>query len=126
MPENPTCISGGYLVGPDYSLPDNPKIYYNDPQKFPIGCNRIFCDVCHQFVRQWPGYSLPHGSWSLTLTDRQELFETLDPDQSRFLAKSERYRVYVCKCWADSIVSPVSLGRDYLDWDDWFCGGHPQ
>ena len=122
----PKCIEGGWLVGPDTLLPDDPKIYYHDPQSFPIGCSRIWCDACHQFVRQWAGYRLAQGAWSLSPADHEELFEIRNPDQSRLLAKSKEYRVYTCQCWADSLTSSWSLGRDYLDWGHWFCAGHPQ
>jgi|WetSurMetagenome_2_1015567.scaffolds.fasta_scaffold969897_2 hypothetical protein len=126
MAMDPKCRGGGCLVNPDTPLPDDPRIYFKESDRYIIGCNRVFCSRCHEFVRQWPGYRLAHGSWSLTPADRQELFETLDPDQSPHLVKSKRDRVYACKCWADSIAGMEDLGSGYFDWDDWHCGGHPQ
>jgi len=122
----PNCYLGGWLVGPDTPLPDDPKIYFSESDRYLIGCNRIFCKACQQLVRQWPGYELARGPWALSQADHEELFATLDPEQSRLLVKSKEYRVYVCRCWADSIASDWSLGKSYLNWDYWSCAGHPQ
>jgi hypothetical protein len=127
MSDNPKCLNRGYLVGPNEPLPQNIKVYHND-QAHIIGCNRIYCSLCQNYVRQWAGYRLgrkrPH-----TLIEHKELDETQDPDASPYLTKSvsgESFRVYACQCWADEITFQKDLRVSYIERDSWSCGGHPQ
>jgi hypothetical protein len=126
MNAEPKCINGGSLTGPEYPLPEDPRVYYQGPAHL-VACSRVFCRRCHRFVRRWAGYRLatrrPNGT-----DEARELYETRDPGTSRFLTtrgQGHVFCVYACLCWADEIAGLQGLNT-YVGFDDWYCHGHPQ
>ena len=64
------CDSGGFLVGTRHLIPDDLHVYFKKDDSKIIGCNRIFCSKCRQFLRNWPGYCMAKGPWAFTKADR--------------------------------------------------------
>lgn len=122
----PRCLDSGYLVGPQSELPTDKKVYYKDRKAKIIGCNRVFCSRCNQFVRHWLGYDLVDPPLLLNKADFAKIYQTKNPNESPYLKKSDQYRLYTCNCWADSISVRTNLYKQYIDFDYWGCGGHPQ
>lgn len=130
------CLEKGYLVGAKGVIPADLTIYYAGDTKLPIGCNRIFCQNCQQFVRNWSGYRListMEEKW-LSKEELKNLYVTVDPAKSPYLTKKwggENYRVYSCWCYAYEIFSfrEMELGLYVMgafDYQHWGCAGHPQ
>jgi hypothetical protein len=120
------CHARGYLVGANTELPDDERVYQRADQPV-VGCNRVLCGVCGAQVRQWRGFrqaEVPRGK-----AEHAELFTTSDPDVSRYLTREnggEMFRVYACNCSATEICNAVDLGREFIEFDGWGCGGHPE
>lgn len=130
--EHPQCIDCGYLVDIELELPTDPKIFYADTARF-VGCNRVWCHNCGQFVRQWGGYYLKSKREGLqpTYDELRILYETKNPEHSPFLY-TKRFgvgRVYACLCHAQEIVGAYAMNTDAYLFGypaTWACAGHPQ
>lgn len=120
-----TCLDNGWLVGADTEVPDDIRKYYSDKERFPIGCNRIYCSLCHSFVKNWKGFRITSGSYGQTEKTIKEIYETADPATSPHFTKDSDAWAYACKCWIDTIYADWSLGKSYTMIDDWACAGHP-
>lgn len=135
MTNHPKCRKNGYLVGTELRLPADPKIYYENKDEPLIGCNRIWCDRCHHFVRSWAGYCIKDRLKGKELAQDQlkRLYTTDNPNLLPFLSSElcSRSRVYACTCHAEEVSGVYNLTRglwimDYYDFEYWGCAGHPQ
>jgi hypothetical protein len=118
---DPVCHGGGWIVGMEERLPAHPSDYYS-VEGVLVGCNRVKCRRCGEWVRHFDKLRLK--AITLSADDYPRLYETKDPMQFDFAYREQDSRVYVCRCAFDQTSGARAL--DSLDLPSWFCAGHPQ
>ena len=73
----PICNGGGWIVGMAYAIPSEPTEYYPEDGKTILGCNRLKCQRCGQWVRHID--QLYCKATVLGTDDAAQLFAATDP-----------------------------------------------
>lgn len=130
MKRNRFCLKGGALVAGDRLIPNDISLYHHARDKAYIGCNRLWCYRCQQWVRNQVGVQ---GKGDLT-PHLEEVYGTSDWRSLPYMEVREGQlfvrRLYACKC-----SSWLEFTHHYLRDDDfdpvtdpvlpWRCAGHP-
>jgi hypothetical protein len=89
------CMDGGYLVGDEYPVPDDPTEYYGYGLSREVGCNQLWCQRCGVPVRQAVG----------VLASKEATAETIhaSPDWAAIPnlvipRDPQSGRLYACRC----------------------------
>lgn len=123
MPDH-FCSVGGWVVGADMFVPEDPSDYAGGASTF--GCNRLRCGACGEWVRQRAGVDCPGLPGHLAA-----LYDTDDWTTLPFVRRFRLGRLYVCRCtgWLETSMhatgdpSPDAMAGDpSLPWG---CAGHP-
>jgi len=120
------CGRGGVTVNADSPVPSEYWDFSHPESTNVLGCNRLFCARCGEFVRQFPEIALTSG----VLVDHQALYETSNPLSLPGIHSEPRVRLYFCRCcrWLEmNAHEMVPADPDpLLDPDlPWRCNGHP-
>ena len=122
------CCNGGTLVDGKTPFPDDFGDYWAHPVFDLVGCNRLYCGRCFEYVRSATGigFARPNMDVDLgALYDRADL--TTAPELAATYADR---RLYLCRCsrWLEAFTRPVRaedpdpLTDPAMPWD---CVGHP-
>lgn len=128
MSELRHCHDGGYVVSGKNRIPEDLCEYQHPHVAALIGCNRLKCGRCGDWVRHGPPGRVAKDDVRPRLA---EAYEAASWSELPYLKteSTRSYRLYVCRCsaWAGR--------RDYLMHDPdpspfsqpilpWFCAGH--
>ena len=119
------CEQGGYLVGAEGFLPEDPSDFKHE--NLPIlGCSNLGCGRCGARVR-----NIVHRGVRSGLTNAAErlaLYDTAELASSPLLVPRAGHRGYLCRCGSHSELQADSLqdpDRDVALPVSWSCQGHP-
>jgi hypothetical protein len=118
---DPTCLSFGWIVGMNERLPVNESEYYSKKGLL-VGCNRIKCSACDQWVRHFDRVRFEANS--LDEGENEWLWRSKSLPKRDYIRKDDDSRVYLCRCSFAQTQTAESL--DSVDDVRWRCGGHPQ
>ena len=118
------CFAGGLVVGTQFEIPDDPRIYRIERSHL-IGCNRLWCSDCKSSVKHLDGLYLAGADYERIDLDDLYASDSVS-DWDRFVAPGAQFRTYYCRC---GLVSRAGLSNaSHLDTANiagWSCGGHP-
>lgn len=122
------CCNDGTLVDATAPFPDDVADYHAHPALGLVGCNRLHCARCFEYVRSAPGvgFALPDMEVDLdALFEREELL-----GGPEIMRTHEARRLYLCRCsrWLEAFSRPVRIADPDPLTDPtmpWACGGHP-
>lgn len=118
------CRDGGYLVGGNDQLPEDPAEFYAPDSPVLCGCNCLVCVECGEPVRSAAGLLpkenlLPHLELIYAAPDW-----TCLPDFDRSPVYAE-WRTYACRCAFNTFFRPTPSEHPDRPPFRWRCGGHP-
>lgn len=118
------CGDGGILVRARTRLPDDRCEYYLGDTRVVVGCNRLRCQRCDEWVRSEAGLTLS----TETPTRPDVLFASKNWSELPSLRRSNEVRLYSCRCtlWAAANDNPIDNDHDSpVDPNvPWKCEGH--
>ncbi|HUS29118.1 MAG TPA: hypothetical protein VMZ53_11425 [Kofleriaceae bacterium] len=124
------CAQGGLLVDGDTRLLTDPCEYYQTGLDLPVGCGRLRCSNCKEWVRAGPpklGFKkdAPHDLRALHAAPDWSVLPFIE---SRY-ALSRQLRLYACTCtyWEAESVDPIDNDHELASDPNvpWRCAGHP-
>jgi hypothetical protein len=127
------CDRGGLLVDSETRLPSDLCEFYQKELLVLVGCNRLRCSRCHEWVRSGPpGLGLKRGvdvSVAALYTSENWIELPFVERRRPVLVDDKELRLYVCRCRSWQVTQVDCL--DYEDSDfpnldlPWACAGHP-
>ncbi len=147
MSELARCAEGGFLVGPQRVVPEEPAEHqWPDPSGagVVIGCNHLVCQRCGQAVVQRAGFDATRELKKRRTERLPAVYESCtagaggDAGDAGWqgevkrgsLEEDSRVRLYLCKCalHGEMMVSPVEEAPDGRPGGpaSWRCAGHPR
>jgi hypothetical protein len=127
------CANDGCLAACDDWVPDHLSDYSSEYYASSIGCNRIFCSKCGQFVRQRRGYQFDYRGYPHPESRAAALYATEDWKDLTFVMPSPHgcLRLYYCACNMSNNqwTMPLDGTNDHLIYGasyppSWHCNGH--
>jgi hypothetical protein len=130
------CAGDGFLVGPQFEIPQDPTDYCWGGRDPVVGCNHLRCSVCGCYVKNKAGYIIKGelakfgtAEWRARV---DALYDGDDWDRLPFLQREPTFRLYVCRCGPvaesfqrdleSSTVDGISDSGNRIPWS---CDGHP-
>ena len=91
------CPDGGFLVGPQFVIPEDLEEWGHGGLVERVGCNHLVCERCGAAVRQATGL-LPHA----TRFDIEEAYAAPDLSNLPYMhagpPETKFFRLYLCRC----------------------------
>jgi hypothetical protein len=119
-----SCDDGGLLVNAKTRLPSDVCEYFRKDVRVLVGCNRLRCTRCNEWVRNAPLLSLK----SDVPLDVGVLYAAEKWDGLPFIEESGRFRLYACRCTTWEAGNNASIENDHDSPSDpnvpWVCAGH--
>lgn len=143
MSELARCAEGGFLVGPQRVVPEDPAEHqWPDPSGagVVIGCNHLVCQRCTQAVVQRAGFDATRELKKQRAQRLPAVYESCAASdagaagwhaevKSGALEEDPRVRLYLCRCalHGEMMISPVEDSPDGPPGGpaSWRCAGHP-
>src|SRR6266540_6427778 len=118
-----TCPDGGLLVSATTRLASDPCEYCH-PAVTSVGCNRLRCSRCGEWVRNEAGFALKNVP-----RDIAALYASQDWPTLPFVCRRRSSRLYTCRCttWEAEIDYEIDNDHDATTAPNvpWACQGHP-
>jgi hypothetical protein len=119
-----SCDDGGLLVNAKTRLPTDVCEYFRKETRVLVGCNRLRCTRCNEWVRNAPRLSLKTG----VPRDVGVLYDAESWEGLPFVEESGRFRLYACRCtvWEAGANDTIKNDHDSASEPDvpWICAGH--
>lgn len=140
MSELARCAEGGFLVGPQRVVPEDPAEHqWPDPSGagVVIGCNHLGCQRCGQSVIQRAGFDATRELKKQRDTRLPDVYAACEAADEGWISEvkrgaleeDSRVRLYLCRCalHGEMMVSPVEEEPDGRPGGpaSWRCAGHP-
>lgn len=124
------CEDGGLLVNSHRIIPTDPTEFHAGVYPRALGCNRLRCPECGEWVRNVAGLIVSGAELRAPEAEAAaKIYALADLASVPQAAPHTKSRLYVCRCRWRNELELTSLESERESDEDpppWVCAGHPQ